>query len=148
MNKIWEELEVYKKKLAHSEAIYAESKTTGKPGVRPTYRIGFLGLIRKRVDSIEHYNEKIIELNPKLEMEQRDTLRDKKQDSALVFFTRRVIAASAAQRLHAQKVNKWAVTNAPEPCQLIWTNLKIKRDQSKVRQCVIYVIVALTIISS
>ena len=81
-------------------------------------------------------------------MEQRDTLRDKQQDSALVFFTRRVIAASAAQRLHAQKVNKWTVTNAPEPCQLIWTNLKIKRDQSKVRQYVIYVIVALTIISS
>ena len=140
---------MYKKKLAHAEAIYAQSKTTGKPeGLSPTDVIGFLGLIGKRVDSIEHYNEKIIELNPKLEMEQRDTLRDKQQDSALVFFKRRVIAASAAQRLHAQKVNKWAVTNAPEPCQLIWTNLKIKRDQSKVRQYVIYVIVALTIISS
>ena len=88
MNKIWEELEVYKKKLAHAEATYAESKTTGKPeGLSPTDRIGFLGLIGKKVDSIEYYNEKIIELTPKLEMEQKDTLRDEQQDSALVFFT-------------------------------------------------------------
>ncbi|KAL0011762.1 hypothetical protein SO802_006870 [Lithocarpus litseifolius] len=76
----------------------------------------------------------------------QDTRRDKQQDSALVFFTSRVIAASAAQRLHAQNVNKRTVTNAPDPRQLIWTNLKIKRYQRKVRQYVIYVIVALTII--
>ena len=140
MNKIWEELEVYKKKLAHAEAIYAESKTTGKPeGLSPTDRIGFLGLIGKKVDNIEYYNEKIIELTPKLEMEQKDTLRDKQQDSALVFFTSRVIAASAAQCQHAQNVNKWTVTNAPKPRQLIWTNLKIKCYQRKVRQYVIYV---------
>ena len=140
MNKIWEELEVYKKKLAHAEATYAESKTTGKPeGLSPTDRIGFLGLIGKKVDNIEYYNEKIIELTPKLEMEQKDTLRDKQQDSALVFFTSRVIAASAAQCLHAQNVNKWTVTNAPKPRQLIWTNLKIKCYQRKVRQYVIYV---------
>ncbi|KAL4627669.1 hypothetical protein ACB092_05G181600 [Castanea dentata] len=108
-----------------TEAIYAESKTTGKPkGVRPTNRIGFLGLIGKKVDSVEYYNEKIIEPNPKLEMEQKDTRRDKQQDSALVFFTSKVIAASAAQRLQAQYVYKW----------------------TKIPQDVIYVMVAVTII--
>ena len=57
-----------------------------------------------------------------------------------------MIAVSAAQRLHAQNVNKWTVTNAPKPRQLIWTNLKIKCYQRKVRQYVIYVIMAMTII--
>ncbi|EEF31314.1 conserved hypothetical protein [Ricinus communis] len=84
VNKIYEELEGYKKKLARAEAIYAQSKELGKPeGSRPTTRIGFLGLIGKEVDSIEYFNEKIKELLPKLEAEQKVTLREKQQPSAL-----------------------------------------------------------------
>ncbi|KAL0011761.1 hypothetical protein SO802_006869 [Lithocarpus litseifolius] len=130
VNKIWEELEGCKKKLARAEAVYAQSKKTGKPeGARPTNRIGFLGLIGKKVDSIEYYNEKINELTPKLESEQKETLREKQLDAALVFFSSRVAAASAAQSLHAQMVDKWTVTDAPEFRQMIWTNLKIKYFQ-------------------
>ena len=147
MNKLWEELEGYKKKLARAEAVYALSKKTGKPeGARPTNRIGFLGLIGKKVDSIEYYNEKINEVTPKLESEQKDTLREKQLDAALVFFSSRVAAASAAQSLHAQMVDKWTVTDAPEFRQMIWTNLKIKFFQRQVRQYVIYIVVALTIV--
>lgn len=147
MNKIWEELEGYKKKLAHAEAVYAQSKATGKPeGARPTNKTGFLGLIGKKVDSIEYYNEKINEQIPKLESEQKVTLREKQQDAALVFFTNRLVAASAAQSLHAQIVDHWTVTDAPEPRQVIWKNLKIKFFERQVRQYVVYVIVALTIL--
>uniref|UniRef100_A0A2N9G9G5 CSC1/OSCA1-like 7TM region domain-containing protein n=1 Tax=Fagus sylvatica TaxID=28930 RepID=A0A2N9G9G5_FAGSY len=121
VNKIWKELEGYKKKLARAEAIYAKSKTTGKPeGARPTNKIGFLGLIGKKVDSIEYYNAKINEVTPKLEVEQKVTRKEKQQNSALVFFTSRVAAAAAAQSLHAHIVDKWTVTDAPEPRQLIW----------------------------
>ncbi|KAF3946877.1 hypothetical protein CMV_026905 [Castanea mollissima] len=103
VNKLWEDLQGYKKKLARAEAVYALSKKTGKPeGARPTNKIGFLGLIGKKVDSIEYYNEKINEVTPKLESEQKDTLREKQLDAALVFFSSRVAAASAAQSLHAQ----------------------------------------------
>lgn len=147
VNKLWEELEGYKKKLARAEAVYAQSKKTGKPeGARPTNRIGFLGLIGKKVDSIEYYNEKITEVTPKLESEQKDTLREKQLDAALVFFSSRVAAASAAQSLHAQMVDKWTVTEAPEFRQMIWTNLKISFFQRQVRQYVIYIVVALTIV--
>ncbi|KAI8001478.1 CSC1-like protein ERD4 [Camellia lanceoleosa] len=108
VNKIWEELEGYKKKLAHAEAIYAESKKNGKPeGIRPTNKTNCLGLTGKKVDSIEYYNEKINELIPKLEAEQKVTLREKQHGSALVFFNSRLTAASAAQSLHAQMVDKW-----------------------------------------
>ncbi|XP_041025740.1 CSC1-like protein ERD4 [Juglans microcarpa x Juglans regia] len=147
VNKIWKELEGYKKKLARAEAIYAQSKTTGKPGgVRPTNKTGFLGLFGKKVDSIEYYNEKINELIPKLESEQKVTLREKQQAAALVFFTSRVTAASAAQTLHAQIVNDWTVVDAPEPRQILWANLPIKFFQRQVRQYVVYAIVALTIV--
>ncbi|XP_031403910.1 CSC1-like protein ERD4 [Punica granatum] len=146
VNKIYEELEGYKKKLIRAEAIYADSKTTGKPeGTRPTNKTGFLGLCGEKVDSIEYYSEKIKELLPKLEAEQKATLREKQQGAALVFFTSRVTAASAAQSLHAQIVDAWTVMDAPEPRQLIWTNLNIKFFSRQVRQNVVYVIVVLTI---
>lgn len=146
MNNIWKELEGYRKKLACAEAVYARSKNTSKPeGTRPTNKTGFLGLIGKTVDSIDYFNEKINEIIPKLESEQKVTLREKQQDAALVFFTSRVIAASASQSLHAQMVDKWMVSAAPEPRQVIWPNLKIKFFKRQVRQYVIYVIVGLTI---
>jgi len=146
VNKIWEKLEGYRKKLAHAEAVYEGSKTTAKPdGTRPTNRTGFLGLIGKKVDSIEYYNEKINELVAKLEAEQKVTLREKQQNAALVFFSNRVVAASAAQSLHAQMVDTWSVFDAPEPHQLIWPNLKIKYFERELRQSLVYFIVALTI---
>ncbi|CAK9165248.1 unnamed protein product [Ilex paraguariensis] len=62
----------------------------------PTNRTGLLGLFGNKVVSIEYYTEKINELTPKLEAEQKVTLRKKQQGSALVFFTGRVTVASAA----------------------------------------------------
>ncbi|KAG5254648.1 early-responsive to dehydration stress family protein [Salix suchowensis] len=138
VNKIYKKLEGYKKKLAHAEAVYDGSKKTGKPeGLRPTTKTGLLGLVGKKVDSIEHYNEKIKELIPKLEAEQKATLREKQQACAFVFFTNRVAAASAAQSLHAQMVDTWTATEAPEPRQIIWSNLKIKYFQRIIRQYVV-----------
>lgn len=146
VNKIWEELEGYKKKLARAEVVYAGSKTTAKPeGTRPTNKTGCLGLIGKKVDTIEYCNEKINELVAKLESEQKVTLREKQLNAAIVFFSNRVVAASAAQSLHAQVVDHWSVFGAPEPCQLLWPNLKIKYFQRELRQYLVYFIVTLAI---
>ncbi|TQD85355.1 hypothetical protein C1H46_029097 [Malus baccata] len=130
VDKIWEELEGFKKKLVRAEAVYALSKKTGNSeGIRPTNKTGFLGLCGAKVDSIEYYTEKINELTPKLEAEQKATLREKQQNAALVFFTSRVTAAAAAQSLHAQLVDTWTVIDAPEPRQVLWPNPKIKSFQ-------------------
>ncbi|KAL1288911.1 hypothetical protein AAHE18_20G018600 [Arachis hypogaea] len=146
-DKIWEELEGYKKKLARAEAVFEKSKTTAKPeGTRPTNRTGLLGLCGSKVDSIEYYNEKINETVTKLEAEQKVTLRDKQQNAAIIFFSNRVTAASAAQSLHAQMVDHWSVFAAPEPRQLLWPNLKIKYFEREVRQYVVYFVVTLTIL--
>ncbi|XP_042501392.1 CSC1-like protein ERD4 [Macadamia integrifolia] len=145
-NKIWEELEGYRKKLARAEAVFAASKTTGKPeGTRSTNRTGFLGLIGKKVDTMDYCNEKINELLPKLESEQKTTVREKQQAAAIVFFNSRLAAASAAQAVHSQMPDSWTVTEAPEPRQIIWSNLTIKFYERKIRQSIVYVIVALTI---
>ncbi|XP_043688546.1 CSC1-like protein ERD4 [Telopea speciosissima] len=145
-NKIWEELEGYRKKLARAEAVFAASKTLGTPeGTRPTNGVGFLGLIGKKVDTIDYCNEKINELIPKLESKQKTTIREKQQAAAIVFFNNRLAAASAAQAVHAQMPDSWTVTEAPEPRQIIWSNLTIKFYERKIRQSIVYVVVALTI---
>lgn len=108
-------------------------------------RIGFLGLLGKKVDTIEYCNEKINELIPKLEAEQKDTLRDRQLSSALVFFSSTVAAASAAQSIHARMVDTWTVEGAPEPRQLIWSNLSLHYYAREVRKYVVYIIVALMI---
>ncbi|KAM7500534.1 hypothetical protein LguiA_024948 [Lonicera macranthoides] len=147
VNKVWEELVGYEKKLTRAEAIYTESKKTASPeGKRPTHKTGFLGLIGAKVDSIEFFNKKITELTTKLEAEQKLTLGEKQQASAIIFFTNRVAAASAAQSLHARMVDTWTVVDAPEPRQIIWSNLPKKYYERQTRQYVIYVIVFLTIV--
>ncbi|XP_077243829.1 CSC1-like protein ERD4 [Tasmannia lanceolata] len=145
--KIWEELEGYKKKLARAEAIYTKSKTVSKvEGTRPTNRTGFLGLVGKKVDTIDFCNEKIKELVPKLETEQNITIKEKQQPSALIFFNNKLAAASAAQTLHAQMIDTWTVMEAPEPCQLIWKNIPFKFYQRQLRQYTVYGIVFLTVV--
>lgn len=146
-NKIWEELEGYKKKLARAEVVYAESRTTSKPdGTRPHSKIGFLGLIGAKVDTMDHCNEKINELTTKLEIEQKETVKDKQQNAALVFFSNRPAAVSASQTLHAQMVDTWTVTEAPEPRQLIWENLTKKMYERQIRQYAVYGIVFLAVV--
>lgn len=147
VDKVWKELEGYKKKLARAEAVYAESKGKGNSeGARPMNRTGFLGLIGAKVDTIDYCNEKINELIPKLEAEQKVVLREKQQASALVFFSSRVTAASAGQNLHSRMVDTWTVVNAPEPRQLIWSNLSKPFYQRQMRQYVVYFLVFLTIV--
>uniref|UniRef100_A0A0D9WVH0 CSC1/OSCA1-like 7TM region domain-containing protein n=1 Tax=Leersia perrieri TaxID=77586 RepID=A0A0D9WVH0_9ORYZ len=146
-DKIYQEIEGHKQKIARAEVVYAESKTASKPeGTKPMHRIGFLGLIGKKVDTIEYCNDQIKELVPKLEAEQKTTLRDKQKQAAIVFFNRRSAAASASQTLHAQMFDRWIVEQAPEPRQIIWPNLCKKVYERQIRQVVVYGIVFLTVV--
>lgn len=146
VDKIYEELRDYKKKLTRAETIYSDSKKDGNPeGVKPTHKLGCLGLLGKKVDTIEYCTEKIRELTPKLEAEQIKTLKEKQLASALVFFDNRTAASSAAQCIHSQIVDTWTVMNAPESRQLLWTNLSKTYYAREIRQYVVYFIVFLTI---
>lgn len=145
-NAIYEELEGYKKKLARDEIIYAESIKNGNPeGIRSTTRTGFLGLVGKKVDSLEYYDGKIKGLITKLEAEQKVTLKDKQQCAAIIFFNNRLTASAAAQSLHDTMVDTWTVMEAPEARQIIWNNLPRHFYERQIRQYVIYFIVFLTI---
>ncbi|XP_051125332.1 CSC1-like protein ERD4 [Andrographis paniculata] len=146
VDKIYQELDGYKKKLERAEVIYSESKTTAKPeGSRPTTKTGFLSLIGKNVDAIDYYDAKIKKLIPKLESEQKATLKDRQRSAAIIFFNNRVTAAAASQSLHDTMVDNWTAMDAPQARDLIWSNLPKNFYERLIRQYIIYFIVLLTI---
>lgn len=146
-NKIWVELEGYKKKLARAEVVFAESKSTSKPeGIRPTNKTGFLGLIGEKVDTMDYCNEKIKELLPKLQAEQKVTLREKQKPAALVFFNSRPAAVSASQNVHDQMASTWTAMEATEPRQLLWKNLPKPSYERAIRRIIVYIIVFLAVV--
>eukprot|EP01018_Ginkgo_biloba_P029931 Gb_08556 [translate_table: standard] len=146
-DKVWTEIEGHRKKLAHAEAVFAESKTAKNPqGIRPKHRIGILGLVGSKVDSIDFANEKIKDLMPKLETKQKIMLREQQLAAAFVFFNSRLAAASAAQVLHSQLTDTWTVIPAPEPRQVVWKNIVIPLYQRTIRQSIVYAVVFLTVV--
>uniref|UniRef100_A0A0D6QTR2 CSC1/OSCA1-like 7TM region domain-containing protein n=1 Tax=Araucaria cunninghamii TaxID=56994 RepID=A0A0D6QTR2_ARACU len=146
-NKVWIEIEGYKKKLDRAEVVFEESKTKSKPeGTRPMHRTGFLGLVGKKVDSIDFCNEKIKDLTPKLHTKQKIAFTEKQLGAAFIIFNSRVAAASASQVVHSQLTDTWTVMAAPEPRQVLWKNLSIPFYQRMIREKIVYTIVFLTVV--
>ncbi|XP_078438558.1 early-responsive to dehydration stress protein (ERD4) isoform X2 [Wolffia australiana] len=144
---IWEELEGFKTKLARAEVVFSESKTTKSPeGLRPKNKTGFLGLLGEEVDTIDYCQNKIKELTSKLEAEQKTTLREKQLNAAIVVFNGVPAAAAAAQSLQARTGDRWLVSEAPEPREIIWPNLAKLSYERKVREIAVYGIVFLTVV--
>uniref|UniRef100_A0A803MIN2 Uncharacterized protein n=1 Tax=Chenopodium quinoa TaxID=63459 RepID=A0A803MIN2_CHEQI len=148
VNKMWEELEGYRKQLVRAETVYAQSKTIDKPeGIRPMNRIGFLGLCGKNVDTIEYCNEKINELISKMETEQKSNL---KRQTA--FFSTRILFEQGgccfccSEFTCQNERTLWTVEDAPEPRQLIWSNLSLQFYMREVRKYVVYITVALMVV--
>lgn len=138
--KIWSELESSRKKLAHAEAVYEQSKT------RPMHKTGKFGLYGSKVDSIDYYKEQVEKLEPLLKNEQSLARSKSQQGAAIVIFNSRAAAASAGQAMHSEFANKWTTMPAPEPREVVWGNLPIPFVQRIVRQFAIYGVVFLVIV--
>lgn len=89
--KIWTDLESTRKKLAHAEAVYEQSKT------RPMHKTGKFGLYGTKVDSIDYYKEQMEKLEPLLKDEQSLARSKSQQGAAIVIFNNRAAAAAAGQ---------------------------------------------------
>jgi hypothetical protein len=144
--KLYLEIEKIKLKLEHAQAVYELSKGKGGDGVRPTHKTGFLGLVGAKVDSIDYYNEKLKELIPNLEKERTRALADEQQGAAFAFFSDRRSAAEASQVVHSPDALKWQVYAAPEPREVIWSNLAKPVSQRALRKAIVYVVVFLIIL--
>ncbi|KAI5057502.1 hypothetical protein GOP47_0027517 [Adiantum capillus-veneris] len=139
-NIIWTNIEKYRKKLAHTEAICDIYK------FRPMHRTGILGLYGPKVDSIDYFKDQIERLVPLLRNEQLQTRAKRQQGAAIVIFNNRAAAASAGQAMHSKYANNWTTMAAPEPREVVWGNLPISFISRIIRQFSVYSFVLLTIL--
>ena len=90
-SKLWGEIEGFRKKLAHAEAVYEEKK------IKPTHKTGTLGLYGPQVDSIDYYKEEKEKRETALKDEQSIASSQSQKGAAIVFFNSRAAANSASQ---------------------------------------------------
>eukprot|EP00243_Klebsormidium_subtile_P003337 TRINITY_DN16700_c0_g1_i1.p1 TRINITY_DN16700_c0_g1~~TRINITY_DN16700_c0_g1_i1.p1 ORF type:complete len:742 (-),score=286.06 TRINITY_DN16700_c0_g1_i1:415-2640(-) len=139
VEKVYQEKEKIRKKLAHSEAVYAEAqKKDVEKAKRPQHKVGFLGLLGNKVDTIDWCRDQLAALESKLADEQAATTTDRTINSAMVYFNSRAVATMAAQSVHAKKAETWQTQVAPEPREVIWANLGIPWWERFVRQSAVY----------
>eukprot|EP00850_Spirogloea_muscicola_P020389 SM000214S06783 [mRNA] locus=s214:190588:201621:+ [translate_table: standard] len=143
VEKIWKKLDKAKRKLAHAEAVYNDSKSNGK---RPMHKTGQWGLWGKKVDSIEYWTEEIATLTPQLEEAQQFAHEEQTVRAAFVFFSNRGDAAAASQSMLSEKVDAWQAIPAPEPREIIWGNVAMPLYQRTVRELIVYGITFLIIV--
>ncbi|RDW60662.1 DUF221-domain-containing protein [Coleophoma cylindrospora] len=116
---------------------------------RPTHRTGTLGLIGKKVDSIEWARSELGTLSPEIEKEQalRHKGEGKAFPSVFVEFTTQAAAEAAFRRMTPSKaphMDPRAVGAVPD--EIIWNNLKMGKSTQKARMAAATTFIVLMII--
>eukprot|EP00897_Mesotaenium_endlicherianum_P002051 jgi/Mesen1/1874/ME000143S00928 len=152
---LWEELERCKRQLAHAEALAAAPPGSFSLGLseahKPHHRLGFLGLLGPRVDSVSYWSNKVYDLSSKLQAEQQHAssvdVNSAPSAGAFGFFADRFEAAEVACAAgQGQKGdNTWHIVAAPEPRNVVHENLAVPSETRARRQLVVAGIVFGTI---
>lgn len=126
----------YLKKLQSAREAYDESKDKK----RPTHRIGFL-CFGPKVDSLTFYQDQVDALETAIEMQKKKVLPP--TNIGFITFTSVRTAMQAAQSLHDKDPRCMIVEPAPEPNDINWKWLTLRRAEVHTRRIVIYTFIAL-----
>ncbi|MBW0463935.1 hypothetical protein O181_003650 [Austropuccinia psidii MF-1] len=117
---------------------------------RPTHRLGFLGLMGKKVDTIDWCKDEIIRLTDQLKQARRQLQNHPPHNSAFIEFNERLAAQIFSQIVLYQKplrMAKRSIDVAPE--DVIWDNLNINPYDERIRNMISWVFtIALVILWS
>ena len=139
-------LECARWELDHSKRISLDGGVT--LGRRPTHRVGFLGLVGRRVDSIQAYEAQLEEVSARLAAARAAVLRGAAtpdapaRSAAYVTFATARDAAIAAQVQLSRDPFTWRLAPAPPPADVVWANAG--RMPPLLRQAATYVTLAAT----
>ncbi|KAK1305026.1 UDP-glycosyltransferase 85A7 [Acorus calamus] len=120
---------------------YDQLKSERRPDKRPTRKKGFIGLFGERVDSIDFYQQSLIELDKRIASEHQKIIKDGKaiMPVAFVTFDSRWGAAVCAQTQQTKNPTHWLTDWAPEPHDVYWKNLAIPFVYLSIRRLIISV---------
>ncbi|KAM5580580.1 calcium permeable stress-gated cation channel 1 [Rosa sericea] len=132
---------VNEKKKVQNWLDYYQLKFSRNPSRRPLTKTGFLGLLGKRVDGIDHYTSEVERLSKEISSE-RDKITNNPKSimpSAFVSFKTRWGAAVCAQTQQTRNPTIWLTEWAPEPRDVYWDNLAIPYVSLTIRRLIVFV---------
>ncbi|KAG0149122.1 hypothetical protein CROQUDRAFT_74529 [Cronartium quercuum f. sp. fusiforme G11] len=131
----------YKSQLSHESSDDDPINKLVAKKFRPTHRLGFWGLIGKKVDTVNWCKDEIVRLTKEIENERKQLDDHPPHNSAFIEFNDRLAAQIFSQIvLHQQplRMAKRYVDAAPE--DIIWDNLNINPYDERVRNLISWVL--------
>ncbi|KAH7048910.1 hypothetical protein BKA57DRAFT_393689 [Linnemannia elongata] len=122
------------------DAILAENDITADDNQRPTMRLGFMGIVGRKVDKIDHYREVFATLD-KAVQKMRMSRVYATTSIGFVTFEEMHAAQILAQTVNTQETLSCETFMAPEPRDVYWDNLNLPPSELGVRTIVINAIV-------
>ncbi|KAL7100942.1 hypothetical protein ACP275_08G026200 [Erythranthe tilingii] len=101
---------------AYKKLVHLKSK---KDSQQSSKRTCFMGLFRKKVDLLDHYEKKLEDIEGNVRTE-RTSAVGKEVPAAFVSFKTRLSAAVAAHLQQGVKPTKWLTEQAPDPQDVYW----------------------------
>jgi Cytosolic domain of 10TM putative phosphate transporter/Calcium-dependent channel, 7TM region, putative phosphate len=94
-----------------------------EPKYRPTHRVGFMGIMGKKVDSALYYAQEFRKWDDEVKMRRRTPERSKPTAVAIVTFESPLGAQVTTQVIIHRKAFTIMTKTAPEPRDMFWPNL-------------------------
>lgn len=104
-----------------------------------SWGIARYGLKPKKVDAIEHWTARLQQLNVEIEAAQKKALT-KPIPSTFITFNTRAAAVRAANALHYHSESDWCSQAAPEPREVVWENLCMRKWQRGCRSFILWMV--------
>ncbi|KAJ0250230.1 Protein OSCA1 [Hirschfeldia incana] len=116
-----------RKKLQNWLDYYQLKYSRNNTQIRPTVKLGCLGLCGQKVDAIEHYMAEVDKTSKEIAEERENVVKDQKaiMPASFVSFKTRWAAAVCAQTTQTRNPTEWLTEWAPEPRDVFWANLAI-----------------------
>ncbi|CAN8246303.1 unnamed protein product [Cochlearia groenlandica] len=130
-----------KKKLQNWLDYYQLKYTRNNSQIRPTVKLGCLGLCGQKVDAIEHYITEVDKTSKEIAEEREHVVTDQKSimPASFVSFKTRWAAAVCAQTQQTRNPTEWLTEWAPEPRDVYWPNLAIPYVSLTVKRLVMHI---------
>ena len=101
------------------------------PSAKVQLRTGWMGILGPKVEAIPYWRAEAEQRGDKLRRQQELTASTRPASSAFVVFKSRRVSSVAGRTNLSVEGNKWQVHAAPQPSDVIWSNLELKAGERR-----------------
>ena len=103
------------------------------PNAKVQLKTGWMGILGPKVEAIPYWREEAEKGEDKLRRQQALTTSMRPSSSAFVVFKSRRVSSVAGRTNLSVEGNEWQLHAAPQPSDVIWSNLELRADERSLR---------------